>query len=744
MIKLTSIMLPRTSRQEERCRTLIASMTELLGRLDKVKYRTLGSERSAMLRAGFSKKQVDHLVYLTERIPAAPGSMAGLDVPMAGYTSGAFEIDLYDSPDIRVALCANQGGCCAFCESLVQPTQEGLVTHCRPMAGRYDSYSHALYFPGFFRQAYESSNLLYACRLCCAYKGNDFPELDPNDDQPILIDPYTEDPRGFIRFNPLNGWAFPFDQVQAFYRDWKGIGQVEPILYKSPTNIPGQQDLEGLLLTEPEVESAWQSWVNQSLTPALLRGSETIRILGLNRAGLVRARIAQLRHLRGMFLVASSPAGSTAKPEGTIPPDGGAPGPGSPGGPVQVSGPITEAAPATAPGPPPGGAIPPGGDALEPGSLGGMVQPSNPTVPDSGQTTPTATAPTAPPGGAIPPEDAPKPGSPGGALQSSDPKSGQDTAVETSAVDVHGNLKIPSPWVNIGEETQPEVTSTGAELSNPANSLPQGGQTAGSQTQPVTTPNGPGLSQANQAGEPGSGVPVPGKTAGTGQPEPVLSPSQATAPRGTIGGPKTAGTTGFGLLKANPAGGPDLGGPPVTEPPALSIPTEPESAGTLLKELNAEGLGGSESCVAYRSATRDALRTWNSRPGDKFPWIRTYSDFLKDLAPVNHELETPTTRPDDLMYLVLESELGTAGRRRVAWLNAACKLYGSPASQQAIFLPIDWERDWNNRVQLTKGGNVLKEANMWQFAVDSAEPPWRPFSEYEVWAFGDYLSFQEL
>lgn len=302
----------------DRAQTLVQQMSSLLSDLAKSngKYNMLSpDDRAALKKHGYPAILVDNLAYFTEQVRVEKnGEFIEQDQQMIGFTSSAFNTDLYASDAIKSALIKSHAGRCAYCETLIEQSSFGDVEHFRPKAAYSTNWGAALFRPAYFQLAYEPHNLLYSCTLCNeAYKktsfevlGPRFPEIAISDEQAVLINPYTEDPRQYIRFNPLSAYAYPFDLVLAFYAQTQGWvqQQTEQELWKDPSKIPGQNHYHDSGGTQPEVNHAFQAWLQTVSDPAFKRGQATINILGLNRPSLVRARAAHLRHLRGLVWAA--------------------------------------------------------------------------------------------------------------------------------------------------------------------------------------------------------------------------------------------------------------------------------------------------------------------------------------------------------------------------------------------------------------------------------------------------------
>ena len=193
---------------------------------------------------------------------SAPGAVQAIvDAVNGGIVKLNFRSGVYASTEVRVALDGLQHGKCAFCEVHILPVSTPHVEHFRPKAAYIDEEDGSKQQPGYYWLAYSWSNLLLSCPRCnsTTFKGIRFPlqmevsrALSPADDlsleQPLLIDPYAEDPRDFIRFR--GAVAYP---------------------------VAGNA-----------------------------KGTQTISVLGLNREDLVDARS---EHLRLFFTLANAAAG---------------------------------------------------------------------------------------------------------------------------------------------------------------------------------------------------------------------------------------------------------------------------------------------------------------------------------------------------------------------------------------------------------------------------------------------------
>lgn len=301
----------------------VRSMQDLLSRLGKpIPFRVLSRADHATLRRSFDRTLVDNVVYLTE---GQASTTTGSVEPVAAYTGltdNAFDSSLYASGEVRRWLIESQVGRCAYCESLIAHSDYGRVSHFRPPGGLRDSAQGAIEWPGYYELAYTPANLYYACAVCeDGFKrdvfpvlGKRYPEISLADESPVLINPYTENPRDYIRFNPVNGCAYDFERTCEFYLD-KGVEghcnlgrpQTETLIFSNPAFIPDQRDQHGHRLSQSAVDKAFDSWLDSRASHARsYHGERTIEMLGLNRALLIRSRISHLRHLLGIYCIAAS------------------------------------------------------------------------------------------------------------------------------------------------------------------------------------------------------------------------------------------------------------------------------------------------------------------------------------------------------------------------------------------------------------------------------------------------------
>lgn len=315
-------------------------MSELITRLTAAKdtrhYTLSLADRQKLLEEGYAGELLDNLVFLTRRkyptLLQEPSDDYSDEV-IAGFTYAAFDSSLYSSPTLLKHLQFLNRGCCAYCETYLGATDAGEVSHFRPVfslsgnessnsveamtAGdkenKRESVSYSSVSP-YFDLAYTQSNLLYACSACSQANksshfpvaGKRYPSVDLKTEKPLLINPYEENPRDFIRFNPLNGAAFGFDRVADFYRQTEGLSRdaVEEKLWAQPRAIPKQYGMDGISLSDPTLDQDFTRWLGtpDSKTNSNIRGDLNIHLLALNRTPLLLSRLACLSQLKLCFL----------------------------------------------------------------------------------------------------------------------------------------------------------------------------------------------------------------------------------------------------------------------------------------------------------------------------------------------------------------------------------------------------------------------------------------------------------
>lgn len=135
----------------------------------------------------------------------------------ADYENGTkkfkFDSGIYGSKSVKNALIKAQHGKCFLCESKITHISYGDVEHFRPKGGsRQTADQKEMKVPGYYWLAYDWKNLFLACQLCNQrFKKNLFPlenpaeravshESDVIKEKPLFINPETENPEVFISF----------------------------------------------------------------------------------------------------------------------------------------------------------------------------------------------------------------------------------------------------------------------------------------------------------------------------------------------------------------------------------------------------------------------------------------------------------------------------------------------------------------------------------------------------------------
>lgn len=139
-------------------------------------------------------------------------SLALMEKYNKGERSFSFKSDIYGCAEVKDRLKELQSNKCCFCEARIIHISYGDVEHFRPKAGYCNHEKDKIHQPGYYWLAYDWDNLLLSCTLCNQrFKKNFFPlssrfrarhhGLDHKKEKPVFINPYQEDPAGFISFN---------------------------------------------------------------------------------------------------------------------------------------------------------------------------------------------------------------------------------------------------------------------------------------------------------------------------------------------------------------------------------------------------------------------------------------------------------------------------------------------------------------------------------------------------------------
>jgi uncharacterized protein (TIGR02646 family) len=126
----------------------------------------------------------------------------------------AFDRNIYADPSVKAALYGAHHGKCCYCEMKYAPAYLH-VEHFRPKSGIRQRRNQKDDHPGYYWLAYVWENLLLACHQCnSVQKKTLFPLANPSVrpagalshhydislEEPLLIDPATDEPRDHIQF----------------------------------------------------------------------------------------------------------------------------------------------------------------------------------------------------------------------------------------------------------------------------------------------------------------------------------------------------------------------------------------------------------------------------------------------------------------------------------------------------------------------------------------------------------------
>lgn len=130
-----------------------------------------------------------------DKSPNIPKTLQNAHIP---NSLGEVDKSIYKADDVREQLLKDQYNKCAYCESRISKEYND-VEHYRPQST-------------YYWLGHDWNNLLYSCPLCNrSYKNDGFPLVNeanrvtaPGDlsmEEPLIINPTTEEPTVHIRFN---------------------------------------------------------------------------------------------------------------------------------------------------------------------------------------------------------------------------------------------------------------------------------------------------------------------------------------------------------------------------------------------------------------------------------------------------------------------------------------------------------------------------------------------------------------
>ncbi|KNC67926.1 hypothetical protein [Pseudoalteromonas ardens] len=294
---------------DEKVKTAAATrqMKELITRLvDAPIYHTLTTEdRQQLIEEGYAPDLVDNLVLITLRAGDQPN-----DTVQTGFNYGAFDTALFSAEHLKSHFQHLNQGCCGYCESYLSATNAGKIGHIRPVELLEKSASAqqtpVVTCSPYYSLAYQQENLIYVCDACNdKYKGGRFPLIGQrlpavsiDQEQPLLVSPYSDEPRHYIRFDPVTARAYPFDLLCAYLMDTGAMSfaEAEKKIWSHPEILQHAPDLSQL----PGFAEWFQS-LGQEKIAQLSKGYTSIEMFGLNRPELVVARLATLGQLHRVY-----------------------------------------------------------------------------------------------------------------------------------------------------------------------------------------------------------------------------------------------------------------------------------------------------------------------------------------------------------------------------------------------------------------------------------------------------------
>ena len=125
--------------------------------------------------------------------------------------SKEFDETLYGAADVRAQLREDQHDKCAYCETTLLDKGGGEVEHFRPKTKyRATRLPRTSFWPAYYWLAYDWDNLLCSCHECNRIKSTLFPLVQEatrdiahqniQQEQPILLNPYLEDPADIMEY----------------------------------------------------------------------------------------------------------------------------------------------------------------------------------------------------------------------------------------------------------------------------------------------------------------------------------------------------------------------------------------------------------------------------------------------------------------------------------------------------------------------------------------------------------------
>lgn len=155
---------------------------------------------SVLLKAGTSQRKKYCTLYDANAKEYSKGSQ-----------SFEFKRSIYAHQSVKEQLHNAQFKKCCYCETVVFSISGGAIEHFRPKTAVRQGRGQPRIRPGYYWLAYQWENLLFICGTCNTKKSDLFPLSNPSSrarshhdditaEDPLLVDPSSNDPRLDIRF----------------------------------------------------------------------------------------------------------------------------------------------------------------------------------------------------------------------------------------------------------------------------------------------------------------------------------------------------------------------------------------------------------------------------------------------------------------------------------------------------------------------------------------------------------------
>lgn len=190
----------------------------------------------------------------------------------SGTAAKPVEFKAYGLPEVREALRTLFHGKCAYCESRFDATQPVDVEHYRPKSAVAEDRTH----PGYYWLAADWANLLPSCIDCNRVRNQD--------------DATRQGQPG----KSGKGTYFPLQVEAKRVRQAGSVAREQPLLLNPCKDTPARflDFLDKAVVRAKKTKKAL----------AARRAEASIKIYGLNRTGLVTARLETLRLLEGWII----------------------------------------------------------------------------------------------------------------------------------------------------------------------------------------------------------------------------------------------------------------------------------------------------------------------------------------------------------------------------------------------------------------------------------------------------------